>query len=161
MFDIGLQELVVIFVIALLVFGPKNLPQLGRALGRAMREFRRASDEFRSTIETNLQINEPDPPPTSWSQPTPTESASVATGEAASLAESGSEIRPEEGVATAVAIPEGEAYVAQRGAKLFHGRECGWVRRIPEAERIYFKKLAEAKEAGLAACPVCEPWEPA
>ena len=35
MFDIGLQELVLIFVIALLVFGPKNLPQLGRSLGRA------------------------------------------------------------------------------------------------------------------------------
>ena len=63
MFDIGLQELVLIFVVALLVFGPKNLPQLGRSLGRAMREFRKASDEFRSTIETNLQINEPDPPP--------------------------------------------------------------------------------------------------
>ena len=63
MFDIGLQELVLIFVIALLVFGPKNLPQLGRSLGRAMREFRRASDEFRSTIETNLQMNELDPPP--------------------------------------------------------------------------------------------------
>src|SRR4029450_5799843 len=63
MFDIGLQELVLIFVIALLVFGPKNLPQLGRSLGRAMREFRRASDEFRNTIETNLQMNEPDSPP--------------------------------------------------------------------------------------------------
>src|SRR5260370_3131641 len=63
MFDIGLQELVLIFVIALLVFGPKNLPQLAKALGRAMREFRRASDEFRSTIETNLKINEPDPLP--------------------------------------------------------------------------------------------------
>src|SRR4029450_6715493 len=64
MFDIGLQELVLIFVIALLVFGPKNLPQLGRSMGRAMREFRRASDEFRSTIETNLQMNDLDPPPT-------------------------------------------------------------------------------------------------
>src|SRR5262245_63467051 len=69
MFDIGLQELVVIFVIALLVFGPKNLPQLGPALGRAMREFRKASDEFRSTIETNLQINEPDPIPASHYDP--------------------------------------------------------------------------------------------
>jgi sec-independent protein translocase protein TatA len=57
MFDIGLQELVVIFVIALLVFGPKNLPQLGRSLGRAMREFRKASDEFRSTIETRAEFN--------------------------------------------------------------------------------------------------------
>src|SRR4029453_12465552 len=64
MFDIGLQELILIFVIALLVFGPKNLPQLGRSLGRAMREFRKASDEFKSTIETNLQMNEIDPPPT-------------------------------------------------------------------------------------------------
>src|SRR3972149_3893910 len=54
MLDIGLQELLVIFVIALLVCGPRRLPEWGRALGRAMREFRRASDEFRSTIETNL-----------------------------------------------------------------------------------------------------------
>ena len=78
MFDIGLQELVLIFVIALLVFGPKNLPQLGRSLGRAMREFRKASDEFRSTIETNLQMNEPDPVP-HYSPPPATESLSVPT----------------------------------------------------------------------------------
>ena len=58
MLDIGMQELLVVMVIALLVFGPYKLPELGRALGRAMREFRRASDEFRSTIETNLNINE-------------------------------------------------------------------------------------------------------
>ena len=84
MFDIGLQELALIFVIALLVFGPKNLPQLGRSLGRAMREFRRASDEFRSTIETNLRINEldpiPDPTPVTTS-PDPV-SEPVATAEA-------------------------------------------------------------------------------
>ncbi|MBI2467521.1 MAG: twin-arginine translocase TatA/TatE family subunit [Candidatus Rokubacteria bacterium] len=55
MLDIGFQELLVLLVIALLVFGPYKLPELGRALGRAMREFRRASDEFRSTIETNLE----------------------------------------------------------------------------------------------------------
>src|SRR5258705_11104455 len=88
MFDIGLQELALIFVIALLVFGPKNLPQLGRSLGRAMREFRRASDEFRSTIETNLKINEldpiPDPTPATPTHPAP---HPVAAGEA--LPESG------------------------------------------------------------------------
>ena len=76
MFDIGLQELVLIFVIALLVFGPKNLPQLGRSMGRAMREFRRASDEFRSTIETNLQMNDLDPPP-STTTPAVTETATT------------------------------------------------------------------------------------
>src|SRR5262247_2619469 len=63
MFDIGLQEMLVIGVLALLVFGPSKLPELGRMVGRAMREFRRASDEFRSTVETNLNMNDLDPPP--------------------------------------------------------------------------------------------------
>jgi hypothetical protein len=60
-----------------------------------------------------------------------------------------------------VEAPPGEAFVAQRGARLFHARDCGWVRRIAEPERTYFKRAAEAKEAGLQACPACEPWEPA
>src|SRR5437773_10976336 len=60
MFDIGLQELVVIGVIALLVFGPSKLPELGRMLGRTLRELRRASDELRHTVETNLNLNESD-----------------------------------------------------------------------------------------------------
>jgi TatA/E family protein of Tat protein translocase len=59
MLDIGIQEILVIMVLALIVFGPEKLPDLGRRLGRAMREFRRASDEFRSTVEQNLQINGP------------------------------------------------------------------------------------------------------
>ena len=160
MFDIGLQELALIFVIALLVFGPKNLPQLGRSLGRAMREFRRASDEFRSTIETNLKFNELDPLP----DPGPVAAPDPATEPAASPA--GSEGGLPESVlnpydAPAVPVPEGEAYLAQRGAKLFHGRDCSWARRIAEPERVYFKRVAEAREAGYAGCPVCEPWEPA
>lgn len=159
MFDIGLQELVVIFVIALLVFGPKNLPQLGRALGRAMREFRRASDEFRSTIETNLQINEPDPIPTPPIDVPSVEPAPAwAAGETAAQPV-GSEAPPSaEGEP---AVPVGEPYLAQRGAKLFHSRDCGWAKRIPEIERVYFKRVADAKEGGFAVCPVCEPWEPA
>lgn len=156
MFDIGLQELALIFVIALLVFGPKNLPQLGRSLGRAMREFRRASDEFRSTIETNLKINELDPIP----DPTPTTPAQPVIEPVA-----GAEALPESVLnpyeALAIAVPEGENYLAQRSAKLFHGRDCSWARRIAEPERVYFKRVAEAREAGYAACPVCEPWEPA
>lgn len=157
MFDIGLQELALIFVIALLVFGPKNLPQLGRSLGRAMREFRRASDEFRSTIETNLKINELDPLP----DPTPTSTSSDLVTEPVAAPEALPEsvLNPHE--PRAVVVPEGENYLAQRGAKLFHGRDCSWSRRIAEPERVYFKRVAEAREAGYAACPVCEPWEPA
>src|SRR5437879_13149969 len=70
MFDIGLQETLVIGVIALLVFGPSKLPELGRMVGRAMREFRRASDEFRQTDETNLNLNDLDPVTAPSSMPT-------------------------------------------------------------------------------------------
>jgi TatA/E family protein of Tat protein translocase len=165
MFDIGLQELVLIFVIALLVFGPKNLPQLGRALGRAMREFRKASEEFRSTIETNLQINAPDPLPSSRFDFTPAEPATVPVADSGALPES--VLNPPSGEAAAETAQEapaadiGEPYLAARGSKLFHSRGCGWVKRIPEVDRVYFKRVAEAKEAGFSVCPVCEPWEPA
>src|SRR5205809_4883089 len=88
MFDIGLQELVLIFVIALLVFGPKNLPQLGRSLGRAMREFRKASDEFRSTIETNLEMHEIDPPASPSPEPQVAAEPSSVASEAGALPDS-------------------------------------------------------------------------
>jgi TatA/E family protein of Tat protein translocase len=160
MFDIGLQELVLIFVIALLVFGPKNLPQLGRSLGRAMREFKRASDEFRTTIETNLEMNEPDPVPHAAMSSAPSETATTVTVDAG--ASSDPVLAPDDGLKPDGDATEdvGEPYIAQRGAKLFHSRTCSWVKRIAEPERIYFKQVVDAREAGLAACPVCEPWEP-
>ncbi len=50
MFGIGMPELIIIFVIALIVIGPKKLPDLARALGRAMAEFRRATNELKESI---------------------------------------------------------------------------------------------------------------
>jgi sec-independent protein translocase protein TatA len=156
MFDIGLQEMLVIGVIALLVFGPSKLPELGRMFGRALREFRRASDEFRSTVETNLHINDLEPAPA----PTPS------TFEGPTTATLPSEAEPQfaESTAAPVASPPidvGEPYCAQRGARLFHRRECGWASRIPEVDRVYLKRVADAREQGFAECPVCAPWEPA
>jgi TatA/E family protein of Tat protein translocase len=153
MFDIGLQEMLVIGVLALLVFGPSKLPELGRMVGRAMREFRRASDEFRSTVETNLHINDPDPPPP--------EPVATPTPEPAPLPSELEPSSPETAVVTAAEAEHGEPLVAQRGSRLVHRRECGWVKRIPEIERVYLKRLAEAREQGYGNCPVCEPWEPA
>ncbi len=52
---IGVQEMIMIFIIALVLFGPKKLPELGRMLGKALSEFRRAKNELKSTFETHLQ----------------------------------------------------------------------------------------------------------
>jgi TatA/E family protein of Tat protein translocase len=161
MFDIGLQEMLIIGVIALLVFGPSKLPELGRMMGRAMREFRRASDEFRSTVETNLHINDPEPivPPATVA--TSSEPVASATDVAPLPSEVHAEALSVAGDGIAVVDAPGEPYCAQRGSRLFHRRDCSWVPRIPEVERIYMKTVAEGREQGFATCPVCEPWEPA
>jgi len=51
---LGWQETVFIFVLALLIFGPKKLPELGKTIGKAMTEFRRASSELRSTWDREM-----------------------------------------------------------------------------------------------------------
>jgi|YelNatPaOPRAMG01_1025707.scaffolds.fasta_scaffold01529_9 TatA/E family protein of Tat protein translocase len=55
MFDIGSGELLLILVIALLLFGPQKLPELGKSLGRAIREFKRATQELQDTIEREVE----------------------------------------------------------------------------------------------------------
>ena len=52
---VGWQEMVIIFIVALVLFGPKKLPELGRTLGKAISEFRRASNELKSTFEREMQ----------------------------------------------------------------------------------------------------------
>jgi TatA/E family protein of Tat protein translocase len=69
MFGIGMTELIVIMVVALIVFGPTRLPELARSLGRAMNEFRRASTDIRQTFHEAVQ--EPKPAPTPAAPPAP------------------------------------------------------------------------------------------
>jgi len=56
MFGIGITELIVILIIALLVVGPKKLPDMAKGLGRAMGEFKKATSEFKESIETETSI---------------------------------------------------------------------------------------------------------
>lgn len=56
--SIGMPELIIIFVIALIIFGPRKLPELGRSLGKSLAEFKRASNELRSTLEEEIRLEE-------------------------------------------------------------------------------------------------------
>ncbi|MGH2740612.1 MAG: Sec-independent protein translocase protein TatB [Actinomycetota bacterium] len=56
--SIGFGELVVILLFALIIFGPKRLPQMGRSMGNALREFRRSAAELRAELEDDVDIEE-------------------------------------------------------------------------------------------------------
>jgi len=56
--SLGMPELIVIFVIALVVFGPRKLPELGRSLGRGIAEFKKATNELQNTLEQEINADE-------------------------------------------------------------------------------------------------------
>jgi sec-independent protein translocase protein TatA len=56
--SIGMPELIIIFVIALIIFGPRKLPELGKSLGKSLAEFKKASNELRNTLEEEIRIEE-------------------------------------------------------------------------------------------------------
>ena len=53
--NLGMPEMIFIFLLALIIFGPRKLPEIGRQLGRAMSEFKRASAEFQSQLEEEIR----------------------------------------------------------------------------------------------------------
>jgi len=59
-FGIGLPEIAVIVVLALLIFGPKRLPQLGKTIGKTLKGLQTASKEFENEINKTLKLNESD-----------------------------------------------------------------------------------------------------
>ena len=83
MFGIGMPELMLIFVLALLVFGPKELPKIARTIGKAMGELRRASDELRDGIQREVELAEREEAPSSPPEAVP--STTLAEGASPAL----------------------------------------------------------------------------
>src|SRR5437667_4675273 len=88
--SLGMPELIVIFVIALIIFGPRKLPELGKSLGKSLAEFKRASNELKSTLEEEIRVEEqrskletpktPEPPAASPEHQAETDASSTTTG---------------------------------------------------------------------------------
>ncbi len=77
MFNIGPEEIILILVIALIVFGPKRLPEIGRTVGKSLREFRRASEDIRQELSLHLD----DEPETATPAPPSTSPAATTNGD--------------------------------------------------------------------------------
>ncbi|OEU71746.1 MAG: hypothetical protein BA874_12440 [Desulfuromonadales bacterium C00003068] len=71
MFGIGMPELLVILVIAIIFIGPSKLPDVARALGRGLREFRRATDDLKNSIDLEAHVVSPQQQPTIHGQQEP------------------------------------------------------------------------------------------
>lgn len=122
--SLGVPELLLIFVVILIVFGPRRIPEIGRTLGKALGEFRKATDDLKSTIEREVRLEELKKitPPSLESIMTPGESVSrtepsVAETPAAPLladplaepmAEPASEPEPEVVTAAAPVTPDAD-----------------------------------------------------
>jgi sec-independent protein translocase protein TatA len=75
--SIGMQELIIIFVIALIIFGPRRLPDLGKSLGKSIAEFKRASNELRNTLEDEIRVEEQKQAKPAAAEPAPAEPAAT------------------------------------------------------------------------------------
>ena len=110
MFGINPMELMIILMVALIVVGPKRLPEIGRTIGRAFSELRRVQEEVRDTIRFDLEDDEPEPP----TRPVRRERSpdSPRTPSAAELASAGERERTE----VPASEPDGRPHVAAEDA---------------------------------------------
>jgi len=78
--NLGFPEMIFLFLFALILFGPKKLPEIGRQIGRALNEFKRASNEFKSQIESEIAQLDLENSPQTILPPVQAPAGSVASG---------------------------------------------------------------------------------
>jgi sec-independent protein translocase protein TatA len=81
-FNVGPAEILVILLIALIVFGPKRLPEIGKTVGKGLREFRQATQEVKDELSLNLSDEDDEPEPSSSTPPKTDGSSPSPNGEA-------------------------------------------------------------------------------
>ena len=78
--SIGMPEMLIILVIALIIFGPRKLPELGKSLGKSLAEFKKASNELRNTLEEEIRVEEQREKEVKTTPPAGTESSAPPAG---------------------------------------------------------------------------------
>ena len=116
--SIGMPELIIIFMIALIIFGPRKLPELGRSLGKSLGEFKRASNELRNTLDEEIRLEEQ-----RAAEPVRRAEAAVAA----------------EPVHTDVVEPHRRAFRARRAAPSRPWHSCRFPRRIPRRRTVMIR----------------------
>jgi TatA/E family protein of Tat protein translocase len=145
MLNISPQELLLILLVALLVVGPRRLPDIGRSLGKGIRELRKAQDEVRKTIQVNME----DEPPAHARRP-----ASVPDGSSAGDGEDPSQAEPDavSGDAAAPVAAAGASDASEVSRSL--GRGIAELRRArKEIQRTFRVDLNEPRPKRPAETP--------
>ncbi len=146
--SIGFPEVLMILVIALLIFGPKKLPEVGRTIGKGLAEFRRASSDLKRSVNAELALDDDE------RQPTPRRPA-VAARTLDDGARSGPGYGPDAAAAPAPAVTEAPENTAARGSLESAEEEAP----AAPAEVAQSSEVAEASEIALApegAAPAAE-----
>jgi len=102
--NIGMQELIIIFVIALIIFGPRKLPELGKSLGKSIAEFKRASNELKNTLEEEIRADDQRQTKAAGWAPTPAQAPAPAQVQAFTVPEP-APVQAATAPAEAVAVP--------------------------------------------------------
>ena len=114
--NFGFSEMLFLFLLALLLFGPKKMPEIGRQIGRALAEFKRASNELKGQLENEMRLLEAEEREKKISPPPPPPENTVALSAESSSASAGAPIPAASAAGASAADPHGVTTPGVEGA---------------------------------------------